>query len=457
MDINQLNQTTKISIINESKCIVCSRELEAVNVMLLYKGLKDSRWQKERILYCSSCNRYYILENKLDDFKKKYRDYLALSKHDKKLDIISNLKINVLDKGYRHSSCNKNTTFDRYVSEKVILEDADGNYNTISLNKCPTCNEYFVRKSEVKSLRKKVKNLQIKHLSNNNSLYQKNSNSIPDARRLNVVYDNKCINEHDCYEQKFGVNFKIDGNTLVKKTLTGYYCNDCEMFIVDFDQYDEIAGDKIPNCDLYVNYKQFKKELPSKKNINNDNIPKKADFFVRTNVIKCIRLQHTITNIVAEVNVIDSLGNVSIIEIPAYYCKSCNLFFIYNSEFDKLRRYGVPLCPIYEYDKYINNKSKYSNLNQESLLHSFGYNVGSTENLSDVQRRKILKFVIENGIMNKHEIISLLNYFINNRRGNLSMSNAIKKWESDVTYLKQDSFRISQHVKVSSITIKRNI
>ena len=133
------------------------------------------------------------------------------------------------------------------------------------------------------------------------------------------------------------------------------------------------------------------------------------------------------------------------------------MYFVYNKDYERIRKSGVPLCSIYEYTKYIKGINNDINFNQESLLHSFGYNVGTTEDLSDIQRRRILKFIIENGIMDKHKIICFIDHLIDMRRAIPNQMNAIKRWQSDSDYLKNNDINATKHVTINSIKVVRNV
>lgn len=149
-------------------------------------------------------------------------------------------------------------------------------------------------------------------------------------------------------------------------------------------------------------------------------------------------------------------GNIIAKSLPSYYCENCNLYYIYNNEYEKIKKVGVPLCTIYEYERYIKGVITNINFKQESILHSFGYNVGQIEDLTDKQRREKLSFIIENGVMNKHEVISLINHFIDMRKGMEKQKNAVKKWESDIGYLKKNNINPIRNVEINSIKITRN-
>ena len=180
----------------------------------------------------------------------------------------------------------------------------------------------------------------------------------------------------------------------------------------------------------------------------------KADFFVRTNSGSCSNKDHKIIDFLAEVDVICSNGNIIKKAFPASYCENCKLYFMYDEQYKKIKKSGVPLCSIYEYSKYIKIKNTGKiELKPESLLHSFGYNVGASEALTTKQRRKILSFVIDNGVMNKHEIINFLSYLVDFKKNDKKQVNAITKWKIDIEYLQTTDIETNKKVEVNSIRV----
>ena len=73
-------------------------------------------------------------------------------------------------------------------------------------------------------------------------------------------------------------------------------------------------------------------------------------------------------------------------------------------------------------------------LAEESTLHLCGYTVNQKDNLSDAQRHTIIVAIIENGAMDKHEIINLLNYFIEMNGSNKGNELARSKWRNDLDF-----------------------
>lgn len=274
----------------------------------------------------------------------------------------------------------------------------------------------------------------------------------------------KCNNKYD----KINVELQnvVNGSIVWKKEMISY-CRNCKKFYFH-DDSDEFIY-KHPGYFDYKLAKHIKEKLEINKEKNClkedrheteeekkeiEKLLPKADFFVRTGINRCSKKKHKIIDLIAEVDVICPNGNIIRKSFPASYCEECKLFFMYDNDYKRIRKSGIPLCSIYEYSKYIIiNKNKQINLKPESLLHSFGYNVGETENLSSIQRRKVLSFVINKGIMSKHEIISLLNYFVEFRKNDNRQAKAISKWKMDIDYLQKTNIETSKKVEVNSIRI----
>lgn len=460
-----LNISTK-----DKKCKECKDELTKINVSLQCKSNDFPIWKNEELLYCKNCNKYYISIFELDKYVKKYPEYMIYEKGRRKLKILSELVCYTISKNNKHLICEGKKKKPVFIKESVILIDDEGKCHYRKIRKCPNCNLYYINQDEAKEYRKLVKEFTMKAAKETKLLSSYKPKAIAGIpvnlnsySKLNVIAENRCIDNHSIIEMCFKVGFMYNKKTMITKEMSGFYCKTCEMYMVTNEEYKLKSKGKTPICNIYINYD--KKELNSNdigkenkyivsKKINNTY---KADFFVRTNVIDCVNKNHNIVDVSAEIDVIDLNGNIKNKIIPAYYCENCNLYFIYNSDYENIRKEGVPLCQIYEYLKFMKGITYDIKLNQESLLHSFGYNVGLSDNLTDIQRRKILLLVIENGIIQKHKIISLLNYFIDTRKSNPSQINALKRWQSDIEYLKKINVKVKQHIKINSIKIARKI
>ena len=190
----------------------------------------------------------------------------------------------------------------------------------------------------------------------------------------------------------------------------------------------------------------------NKKEIINCNIGLK-DFLIRTNIFKCMHDKHKIDNVVAMINV-DENGKKKSIKVAAGYCSKCKIYFIMESTYQELKRKGIILCRITDEKTYYKGGfMNGSHLAQQSILMQYGYNVSQVEGLSTVRRQKILAVMIDNNILSKSEIISYLDFFINQRAGRSNMELAISKWEADREFVEQ--YRIGEYTRYGVNAIHR--
>ncbi len=178
------------------------------------------------------------------------------------------------------------------------------------------------------------------------------------------------------------------------------------------------------------------------------------DFVVRRSVFKCMHNNHKVIDIVANVNIINKNDRETNVKINAGYCKNCSVYFILESTYDYLKRLGIILCRISDeknYLKGINNSSM--KLASESILMQYGYNVSQGEGLSQTTRRKILATLIDRHILSKNEIISYLDFFINQRQSNSKYQIAISKWELDREFV--ENYKIGKYKEIGVLGLSR--
>ena len=80
--------------------------------------------------------------------------------------------------------------------------------------------------------------------------------------------------------------------------------------------------------------------------------------------------------------------------------------------------------------------SKFDFKKSESTLKQLGYAVAKNKGLSDVDRQKILRDAISNGIMSKEAICIFLENNINLHKNQNSFTDAVGKWMTDLAYIK---------------------
>ena len=176
------------------------------------------------------------------------------------------------------------------------------------------------------------------------------------------------------------------------------------------------------------------------------------DFLIRCNVLKCMHEEHRIKNVVGIISIIDDEGKIQTVKIPAGFCPECNIYFILESTYKSLKTKGTITCRVTDEKNYA--RSGYMNgqkLARESILMQYGYNVSKVEGLSNESRQKILAIIIDNKILSKTEIISYLDFFINQRLSLNNMKDAVAKWKEDRKFVENYKNDVYGQVGVSAI------
>lgn len=128
-------------------------------------------------------------------------------------------------------------------------------------------------------------------------------------------------------------------------------------------------------------------------------------------------------------------------------------YYIFDYPAEKeLTKMGIVLCKVLDEKEYL--KNDYLNgtkLAQKSLLMQYGYNVSQVCDISDKKRQDILKFIIDNKILSKNEVISYLNFFISQKQGISNMGQAISKWKKDREFIEKYHIEKYEEVEIKSI------
>lgn len=197
---------------------------------------------------------------------------------------------------------------------------------------------------------------------------------------------------------------------------------------------DRIKKEKERKFQEFLKKREKRIELEKKKIENSISI---RDFVIRTSTFKCMHEKHELKNIEGVIDILNKEGRIEKYEIPAGYCAECNLYFIMESTYEKVVKIGIPLCRItdekaYMHEKLHLNKTK---LAKESILMQYGYNVSKVGGLTEKRRRTILANLIDNDVLTKNEIISYIDFFINQKKNRSQYEKAIEKWENDRNFV----------------------
>lgn len=176
------------------------------------------------------------------------------------------------------------------------------------------------------------------------------------------------------------------------------------------------------------------------------------DFLIKCNVFQCMHKSHKIENIIGLIKIQDEEGQIEQVKILAGYCRECNIFFVLKSVYQHLDRMGIILCKVIDEKQYIKGHDIYGyNLNQQSVLMQYGYNVAQINGIPDEKRHDILAFIIDNNILSKSEVISYLDFFINQRKYMENMKCAVSKWENDRAFVVSYNNEEYREIEVKSL------
>lgn len=181
------------------------------------------------------------------------------------------------------------------------------------------------------------------------------------------------------------------------------------------------------------------------------------DFVVKTSSLKCNNKNHTIDNITAVVKIVNKQGKIIEQKVPGGYCRNCNVFFIMEDSYKKLKNAGIILCRITDektYRSYLTSSTNGWKFAKESILMQYGYSVSQTHGLTEKQRHNILALIIEHKILSKSNIISYLDQFIQFRKNRPQYELSIQKWSIDKQFVNDYKIGSYQQFYINSITRK---
>ena len=90
-------------------------------------------------------------------------------------------------------------------------------------------------------------------------------------------------------------------------------------------------------------------------------------------------------------------------------------------------------------------------VNPESVLHKYGYTVNVNSKLTSSDRQRILKWIIDNNILPKTDVIGYLSIFIDRGKNIPSWHDAVLKWQSDLAYIQEYKSDSQQKANIGPI------
>lgn len=123
--------------------------------------------------------------------------------------------------------------------------------------------------------------------------------------------------------------------------------------------------------------------------------------------------------------------------ITVYYCPVCKKYYINSEQYQSFaKRYGLPFIRL-ALKRSEGNRRDYNEWNDESVLHSMGYNVSEKDGLNSAERQDVLKHAIDTGSMTKAEVLSFIESLIYNNENNYRFENACSKWREDLKAIRE--------------------
>lgn len=343
------------------------------------------------------------------------------------------------------------------VSDKFVLKEALVDFAVVE--ECSKKSFAFKMDIEDDKLLEKMEEAIGRVLENNRSYryfkedYERYMKSNPINYIKNLLCNHLLTMQEETFDEGYGVTYHY----------TGEFGEDSFEIVVDdcdYEDDEDIAAFDLINvnvCDrFHFSFSEPYSEkiralLPFMKQIM---IPVN-DFLIRTSSMNCVNKEHHLHRIKALVCVDDG-KNIKEVPVEAMFCEECNQYFISEIEYEILCRRGrvcSRVITLAEYKKI--TESGFNSWAEKSLLRSYGYTVSAQEGLSELERHRILSFVIENEIMKPGEVILFIDWLIN-RHSSKDNYNARQKWSRDIDYVRNYK-PIEGMVKVRDIYRKKYI
>lgn len=206
-------------------------------------------------------------------------------------------------------------------------------------------------------------------------------------------------------------------------------------FVIENERTEENKGVKnLPICNIYPN-----------------------SFLVKSNIFFCKTNQHKIEEICGIIKILTNEHKIILREIYAGRCTTCNIYFIFLSDYEKLIMEGKILCNVITLDKLEEIKSLqlFSGYKNESVIKLMGYNVQSNNKLSNTERQNILISIIEKELLNINDIVSFLEWLVQIHDNDEKYTNAIVKWEEDKEFIKNYKIADYRKTNINELIVKK--
>lgn len=194
--------------------------------------------------------------------------------------------------------------------------------------------------------------------------------------------------------------------------------------VVTFEPYFKEYVGKINLRSLYKKHTPALVNSVSKESFDYSSNKCVYVYFRLTN--SCVKNNHKIETITAKTY---NAKNGNPIEVNVFYCTRCDRYFI---NYEALQGYiSKGIFPAFSYSLIRDISGE---LNEASQLMLYGYNVREGI-LSGDERRSILSWIIDSGLMTKAEIIKDLQFKVSYNGSKSGNERAKGKWQDDIQYV----------------------
>lgn len=405
----------KQNLNNYPKYIICPNDGNRVQCLRTTKLRgKDGEKHIIPVYTCPICNRRYTVSSHWCDYEPvRVKSGFIINLLINPLEITSNRPTVIINPYLDNSILKKHvhkSNKKEFIKKKCIVCD-----NKKTVTKCVRCNDTKLVSGEFIQFANILKGVSIKMCPLCGLVYMPYKNYKGHEDIL------ECFNKDELKRIATPTTTKkneiIQKKTVLDKTTTS------------------VKTEPLPNKSVVgFNKDDTKKQ---KKKISDVNSIQIRDFVVRRNVFRCMHMDHILENVNAAIDLINKDGKIIHTTVSAGYCRECNTYFIMESTFQNLKNRGTPICRISDEKAYLKGASSVNGMKlaSESLLMQYGYNVSQLEGLTMTRRHKILAVLIDNNIMTKSEIISYLDFFINQRQSRHMFEKAIEKWNIDKEFV----------------------
>lgn len=149
-----------------------------------------------------------------------------------------------------------------------------------------------------------------------------------------------------------------------------------------------------------------------------------------SNKVNCIRTHRTEEVVAYIPDIYEKIHKINVI-----YCFECDMFMVSSKMLQNFYKNDLHFKNI---KFHMRKEYNYSDFSEQTWLSVCGYKVGRN-GLSKYERRQILKYIVDEELMSRHEIIDYLYGFIGLReyRWDCDFSGAIEDWNDDIKFLRE--------------------